>query len=125
MVGVARGPETRAPGGPRHAVLAGSGLGDQARLAHTQRQQSLAESVVELVRAGVAEVLALEVDVRATEVLAKPRRRVKRSRPSDERVPVAGQLELELRVGLRLVPHVLELFERAHQGLRHVLTADT
>jgi hypothetical protein len=43
-------------------VLAGAGLGDDARLAHALGEQRLAERVVDLVRAGVVEVLALEVE---------------------------------------------------------------
>src|SRR5439155_11463724 len=106
------------------SVLPRAGLGDDPLLAHAQGQQRLADRVVELVRAGVAQVLALEVDVRAAEVLAQPRRGVERSRPADERAAMSGQLELELRVGLGLVPHVLELAQRAHQRLRHVLAAE-
>ena len=52
--------EERRRGGRGHAVLAGAGLGDQPRLAHALGQQRLAEHVVDLVRAGVVEVLALE-----------------------------------------------------------------
>ena len=48
-----------------HAVLARAGLGHDARLAHPRRQQRLAERVVDLVRAGVRQVLALEEDARA------------------------------------------------------------
>ena len=50
-------------GGGGHAVLAGAGLGDDAVLAHPQREQGLAERVVDLVRAGVVEVLALQIDL--------------------------------------------------------------
>ncbi len=49
---------------------AGAGLGDDALLAHAPRQHDLAEHVVHLVRAGVVEVLALEVDLGAAEMLA-------------------------------------------------------
>ena len=52
--------EQRARRGRRHAVLSGAGLGDDAALAHPLREQRLAERVVDLVRAGVREVLALE-----------------------------------------------------------------
>ena len=45
--------EQRAGGGRRDAVLAGAGLGDDARLAHALGEQRLAERVVDLVRAGV------------------------------------------------------------------------
>jgi hypothetical protein len=40
-------------------VLAGTGLGDEAVLAHPLGQERLAEDVVDLVRPGVGKVLAL------------------------------------------------------------------
>ena len=61
----ARQVEQRAGGGGRDAVLAGAGLGDDAGLAEPARQQRLAERVVDLVGAGVGEVLALEVEAEA------------------------------------------------------------
>ena len=57
------------------AVLARAGLGDHALLAHAPREQDLADAVVDLVRAGVAEVLALEVDPAAAELRASSARR--------------------------------------------------
>ena len=57
--------EARAGRRARHAVLAGAGLGDDALRAEPLREQRLAERVVDLVRAGVREVLALEPDLRA------------------------------------------------------------
>ena len=51
--------------GAGHAVLAGAGLGDDARLAHAPGDQRLAHRVVDLVRAGVVQVFALEQDLRA------------------------------------------------------------
>src|SRR3989475_8846833 len=36
-----------------------------------------------------------------------------------------GELDLELGVGLGLVPDALELLQRAHKGLRHVLAAES
>ena len=56
------------------AVLAGAGLGDDAPLAHAPGEQRLAERVVDLVRAGVGEVLALEEDPRAAAAAARRRR---------------------------------------------------
>jgi hypothetical protein len=54
-------------------VLARPGLGDDARLLHARGEQRLAEHVVDLVRARVAEVFALEPDPRAAAVLGQPR----------------------------------------------------
>ena len=65
-------PEVGARGCRGDAVLAGSGLGDHPLLAHPDGEQRLAEHVADLVRPGVVEVLALEVDVGA-HLLGEPR----------------------------------------------------
>ncbi len=82
--------EARADGRRRDSVLAGAGLGDDAPLAEPPREHRLAERVVELVRAGVEEVLALQVEAL---VRREPLRARERSRPARVR---ARQL-LELR----------------------------
>ena len=75
--------EQRAGGRGRDAVLAGAGLGDDPRLAHPAGEQALAERVVDLVRAGVEQVLALEVD-RVADLLGEPLRVVERRRAAGE-----------------------------------------
>ena len=65
--------EQRADGGGRDAVLPRAGFGDDALLAHAPREQRLAETVIDLVRAGVQQVFALDVDLRAAESLAERR----------------------------------------------------
>src|SRR5215472_11060075 len=57
--------EQRARGRGRHPVLARSRLRDNAWLAHPPGQQGLSEHVVDLVRAGVVQVLAFEYHPRA------------------------------------------------------------
>jgi hypothetical protein len=52
-------------------VLAGAGLGDDALLAHALGEQDLAEAIVDLVRAGVVQLVALEVDLGAAEMLGQ------------------------------------------------------
>ena len=76
-------PEERRGRRRRHAVLAGTGLGDEAALAHPHGEQPLADDVVELVRAGVQEVLALEQDADA-ELGGEPLARGHRGRPAAE-----------------------------------------
>ena len=56
--------EQRARGRARDAVLPRAGFGDDTRLAHAFGEQRLSERVVDLVRAGVREVFALEKDRR-------------------------------------------------------------
>ena len=71
-------------GGRRgHAVLAGAGLGDHAPLAHAQRQQRLAERVVDFVSAGVVQVFALELDLRPAALLGQPLGEIQRRRAAD------------------------------------------
>ena len=56
----------------RHPVLAGPGLGDDPGFAHAPRQQDLAQHVVDLVRAGMVELVALQIDLGAAEMLGQP-----------------------------------------------------
>ena len=63
--------EQGAHGGGGDAVLAGAGFGDDAGLAHAAGQQDLAHAVVGLVAAGVVQLIALEVDLRAIELFCQ------------------------------------------------------
>ena len=64
----------------RDAVLAGAGLGDDPGLAHAPGEQDLAQAVVDLVRAGVVQLVALEVDLGAAEMLGQPLGEIERAR---------------------------------------------
>ncbi len=55
-----RQPKVCARGGCRDAVLARTGFCDHSRFAHSQRQQRLADRVVNLVSTGVVQVFSLE-----------------------------------------------------------------
>ncbi len=93
-------PEARAQRRGGDAVLAGAGLGDDALLAHAPRQHDLAEHVVHLVRAGVVELLALEVDLGAAEMLGEALGEIERRGPADIVLEIAVHLGLEGRIGL-------------------------
>ena len=90
----------RGDGGRRDAVLAGAGFGDDARLAHAPGQHRLADAVVDLVRAGVVEVFALEVDLRAAEQLGPTLGVIDRARAADVMLEVVLEFGDELRVAL-------------------------
>ena len=115
-------PEQRARGGGRDAVRARAGLGDDPRLAHALGQQRLAERVVDLVRAGVVEVLALEVDGVA-DLVGQPLREVQRRRAADVVVEQRVELGAVARVVAGGEPRRLELDQRGHERLRDVLAA--
>lgn len=55
-------------GGGGHAMLSCAGFGDEAGLAHPLGQQCLPQYVVDLVSAGVVEILPLEIDLCAAEI---------------------------------------------------------
>jgi len=75
-------------------VLARAGLGDDALLAHLLGEERLAHGVVDLVRAGVVEILALEVDVAGAVVLGEALGEVQRVSAAD--VVLEDALELGL-----------------------------
>ena len=110
-------PNLRGHGRGRHAVLAGARLGDHALLAHALHEQALPHHVVRLVRAGVVQILALDVDARAAEV----RRQV--LGVGDRRGPagVAGHqrfvLVPERGIGLGRAKGLLELVEGGDENL--------
>src|SRR5499427_1167287 len=116
--------ELRAHGCGRNPVHAGAGFGDDARLAHAAREQDLAEHVVDLVRAGVIEVLALEIDFRpapaatgGTKMLGQPLGEIERRRPPDVVLEVAVHLAAEAGIVLRLGVSLLQLENERHQRL--------
>ena len=96
------------------SVLTRAGLGDHALLAHALGEQALAERVVDLVRTGVVEILALQVD-RAE---ARPPRRVcsrdtaasddRRSRRATLTAPRQMRCRLSLRRRRRPIPRARE-----------------
>ncbi len=108
--------EQRADGGSGDAVLSRAGFGDDALLAHAPRQKRLAQAVVDLVRAGVQQVLTLDVNLGAAMYFAEAFRKVQRCRAAG----VVGQQILQLRLKGRVPTgfqiSLLEFFERRHQN---------
>jgi len=104
------------------AMLAGARLGDHPVLAHAPGEERLAEGVVDLVGAGVAEVLAFEEDGRAhrgAEALGVVQGRRAAGVVGEE----ARELGLEGRVLARLLPCDRELVERRDERLGDVSAA--
>ena len=107
----------------RNAVLTGAGFRDQTGLAHLFRQQCLTEHVVDLMGAGVVQILAFEVDLRTAEVVCHMLRKVQARRTSCVVVQQLGQLCVEFRIVLIVVIGFFQLDDSVHQRFRHVLTA--
>src|SRR4029079_8061111 len=100
----------------RHAVLTRSGLRDDALLAHALREQSLAETVVDLVSAGMIQVLALEINLRTAPGLRQTRREIQRRRPARVVVKEIVQIRMKRRIALRFEVGRLEFLQRMHEG---------
>ena len=81
--------EQRAGCGRRDAVLAGAGFGDDPTLAHPRGEQRLTEGVVDLVRAGMRQIFALQEDAAPPERLGETPRFVDRRRADPRNAPAA------------------------------------
>ena len=98
-----------------HAVLTRAGLGDDPLLAHAPGEQDLAHAIVDLVGAGVVQLVALEIDLGAAEMLGDPFGEIERTRPAHIVGQILVQLVLEARVGLRGRIGLLDLENQRHQ----------
>ena len=76
-------------------MLAGAGFGDDPLLAHAAGEQDLAEHVVDLVRAGVVELVALEIDLRSAEPFGQTLGEIEWARAPDVMFEQMVELGLE------------------------------
>src|SRR5712692_1793606 len=109
--------------GGSYTVLTGAGFRDDAWLAHAHGEQALAQAVIDLVRAGVKQVFALQKDAWAAEVSRQARRKLQRRGTPGEIPQQVFQLVAEGSVRARLAVSALELFEGRHQCFRHITPA--
>ena len=105
-------------------MLAGSGLGDDPGLAHAAGQQDLADTVVDLVRAGVVQVLALEIDLRPAEMVGQALGEIERRGSAHIMGQQAIQLGLEGGVFLGGQIGGLQVQHQRHQGFGHIAAAE-
>jgi len=106
------------------ASLARAGLGDEPRLLQPAGDQRLTDGVVDLVRAGVQQVLALEVDLRAAEVLRQPAREVQPRRATGVVGEPGRELTHEAPIAPEPRPGPVQLEQRRHQRLGDVAAAE-
>src|SRR5882672_8780639 len=105
-------------------MLPRPGLRSDARFVHPDRKQRLAECVVHLVRAGMAEVLALQINFRAAEALAQIRGEIERGRTSHKFARALLEFVAKFWIAASLLICALELVKRGHQRLCDVLAAE-
>jgi hypothetical protein len=98
-------------------VLAGAGLRDDAALAHVARDQHLTHRIVDLVRAGVIEILALEQDLCAANLLRQPLGVIDRARTADVVFQIVVEFGDEGRIAAQAQIGLGQLRQRGHQRL--------
>ena len=104
-------------------MLAGPRLGDDARLAHAPRQQRLPDTVIDLVRAGVVEVLALQIDPGTAGLTCQPFGKGQGGWAAHIVLQVVVKLPLKLRVLTGVFIMFGELPQRVHERFRNEATA--
>ncbi len=117
-------PELGADRRRRHAMLARARLGDDPGLAHAAGEDDLAQHIVDLVRAGMVQLVALEIDLRPAEMLGQPRREIERRGTTDVVLPQVVHLGPEIRVGLGMFIARFEIENQRHQRLGHEASAE-
>jgi len=105
-------PKQRAHSCSRDAVLTCACLGNDALFLHAARQQSLAQGIVDFVRAGMEKIFAFQVNLRSANV-CRQSLRVKQWRRSPG--VIAEQL-VEFAPELVVGPRAQELFGKLLQG---------
>ena len=115
----AREPHHGAYRGRGDAMLSSACLGYDALLAHAFGQQRLAQSIVDLVGAGMGQVLPLQVYLGPAGLPCEIGGVVKCCGPPGVGGIQSLQLTLEPRVPLEATVGAFQLFQSGHQGLGH------
>ncbi len=110
-------------GGSGHAVLPCAGLGNEAGLSHLFSQQGLAQHIVDLVRAGMVQILSLEIDSGPSQIPSHLLRIIQKRRSACVFVQQGLQFLLKFRVFLIMLITLLQMNQLIHQNLRHILSS--
>ncbi len=96
-------------------MLSRTGFGNDPRLAHAAGEKDLPHHVIDLVRAGMVQLVALEIDFCPAEMLRQPLREIERAWPSHIMFEEIFELLSEGGVILGLVICLFELQDQRHQ----------
>src|SRR5262249_5844461 len=113
----------RTDSGCGNAVLACSGFGNDTAFAHPHGEQSLADTVVDLVRAGMEQVFPFEIDLCAAKLFAQTTGRKQRCLPACIFFQQAFKLGAKLFAATSFLVLTLQLFEGGHQCFWNIASA--
>ena len=113
--------EPRSSGSGGDAVLAGSCLCNDAGFPHAAGEEDLADRVVDLVRAGVEQILALQINFRPAEFFGEPFGKIEGRWASTKIREQPREFLAEFRILAGGVVFALEVLQRRHQrfGNKH------
>ena len=115
--------KARTHGGRRNAVLSCACFGDDAGLAHAHGKQNLTETIIDLVRAGMVQLVAFEIDLGFTIMLGDPLSKIKRAWTADIMRPEIIHLRFEGRVFLGRFIFSFKIEDQRHQRLSDIAPA--
>ena len=99
------------------------GLRNHALFAHAPRKQRLSDGIVDLVRSGMVQILAFEIDSRPAAEFSKTLCEIKRRFAPDVILQQLFEFRLKHRIVFRFFVFPLQLMQSFHQGLRYILSA--
>ena len=105
-------------------MLARAGFSDDARFAHALGEKRLANAVVDLMRAGVVQILALEIHLGAAPCAGQPFGEVERAWPADVMGEIARHGDGERRIAPRVGVSSLEFKQKRHQRFGDITPAE-
>ena len=107
-----------------HAMLARAGFRDDPGFAHAAGQNDLTQHIVDLVRAGVVQLIPLHVDLGAAQMGGQAFAEIKRAGAANVVLPQPVHLGPEGGVGLGKFVAFLKIKDQRHQGFGHKTPAE-
>ena len=106
-----------------HTVLSGTGLCDQAGLAHLLGKQCLSQGIIDLMGTGMVQILSLEIDLRAAQILRHFPCIVQQRGAPRVFIQQLVQLRIEFRILLIMLIALFQMDQFIHQCLGDILSS--
>ena len=106
-----------------HTVLSGTCLCDQAGLPHLLCQQCLSQGIIDLMGTGMVQILSLEIDLRAAQILRHFPCIVQQRGAPRVFIQQLVQLRIEFRILLIMLIALLQMDQFIHQCLGDILSS--
>ena len=106
-----------------NTVLSGTGLCDQAGLAHLLGKQCLSQGIIDLMGTSMVQILSLEIDLRAAQILRHFPCIVQQRGAPRVFIQQLVQLRIEFRILLIMLIALFQMDQFIHQCLGDILSS--